>query len=296
MRSVRAVRATLTATIALVNGAACNSSKATGTGTQPTGPALLFASMDAGGVALIRSDGTPPLFLTSATSWFVKAAPSGAQAVFNMSGEDVALGAPISIVDTLGHVTIVDLPPSSTGDNFPSFSRDGQWIYFSRFTNAGGQLWRIHPDGSGGAPLTSQNPGSDYFPTASPDGTELAYVDFISTHLRVLTLANGAVVDLNITAHSPQWSPSSQQIAYLATNGYTGPLSIVNADGSDQVALSQNLYFWGIDWSPDGKWIAARNATTSYIELINASTGQIVPLSFTGSVGSPSWLSGGSAY
>src|SRR5579862_1282871 len=97
------------AAIALLCTTGCsNSSKATA--PHPSGPGILFASMDAGGVALIKSDGSPPLFLTSAVSWFVKAAPSGAQAVFNMSGSDIAPGAPVSLVDTLGHVTIVDLP------------------------------------------------------------------------------------------------------------------------------------------------------------------------------------------
>jgi Tol biopolymer transport system component len=192
----------------------------------------------------------------------------------------------------------VDTAPSGTGDAFPSISRDGWWIYFSRtdsLTN-NGHLWRIHPDGTGGAELTTQQPGSDFWPTSSPDGSTIAYVDTISSHLRTLNLATGAVTDLGIAARSPQWSPTSNTIAYLATSGLFGPLAIVNSDGSDAHLVSSDSYQADIDYSPDGQWIIAVDQSPGLIELINVSTRTVQELTPTVSVGIPAWVSGGSSF
>jgi hypothetical protein len=60
--------------------------------------------------------------------------------------------------------------------------------------------------------------------------------------------------------------------------------------------VSSDLYQNGIDFSPDGQWIAAIDVTAGLNEVINASTGAIQVLPFTGFIGSPTWLSAGSSY
>jgi Tol biopolymer transport system component len=280
---------------------ACGSSSgSSGTSNTPL-PAVLAGSLDAGGIVVFKTDTTTPKTLTSTAGQMVKASPSGTSLVFNNTGESVAFGAPMYTVDMNGTVFTVDTPAGNSGDAFPSFSRDGTWIFFSRYIAGKGQLWWVHPDGSGAAALTTQNPGSDYWPTGSPDGTKVAYVDILTNDLRVLTIATGAVTDLGITpVHSPQWSPTGNVIAYLMTGGLTGELGIANSDGTNPQVLSVHNYEWGIDFSPDGKWIAARNAATGLIELINVSTKQITVLTstgaITGTIGSPTWISGGASY
>jgi Tol biopolymer transport system component len=287
-----------TAMATLVILGACGSS-AVGPKVTHTGPGALAASSDLGGVVTFNLDGTDIKIVTNAAGQMVKAAPSGTSVVFNNTGQLVDFGAPIYTANiATGTLGVVDTPVNSSGDAFPAFSRDGQWIYFSRYIAAtnSGQLWRIHPDGTGGVALPNNMPGSDYWPTASPNGSQVAYVDIGSSHLRILTVASGAVTDLGITVHSPQWSPNSNLIAYVATSGIAGQIGVVRADGTGAHTLGAASYAWGIDWSPDGQWIAARNVSTSLIDLLNVSSGAVQTLFFTGTMGSPTWLSAGASH
>lgn len=61
-------------------------------------------------------------------------------------------------------------------DYFPSFSRDGKWIYFSS-NRSGGQepsIWKV-PSSGGNAVQVTKNAG--YAPQESPDGAYLYYVE-----------------------------------------------------------------------------------------------------------------------
>jgi Tol biopolymer transport system component len=125
----------------------------------------------------------------------------------------------------------------------------------------------------------------------------LAYVDLLSGNLRRLTIATGAVVDFGIIAHSPAWSPNSNLIAYLASDGGSGPIWVANSDGTGQrpVGTPTNQYVFDIDWSSDGQWIVGRNKVTALIDVINVASNRVMPLRFTGFVGSPAWQPGSGA-
>jgi Tol biopolymer transport system component len=252
----------------------------------------LAATSDTGGVILFNLDGTGFRAVTRIAATDVKWSPSGTSVVFVCPRANGVM--PLCTSDLSGNVVTLDLS-DTTADAWPFYSRDGTWIYYSRISGIrGGIIDRIHPDGSGADTVHSVNPGDDYWPSPSTDGTKLAYVELNSGDLRTLTLATGAVADLGIVAHSPAWSPNSTLIAYLASDGAFGQIGIAHSDGSGQVniTLPANQYLFDIDWSPDGQWIVGRNTSTHLIDLISVSTGQVMPLPFTGLVGSPAWQPG----
>jgi hypothetical protein len=189
-----------------------------------------------------------------------------------------------------GTVTQVD---ATTGyDQWPQWSRDGSTIYYSKISgNNTSALWHVTPTGANDDSVSIQNPSFDIFPSPSPDGTKLAYVADLgnTSDLRVLTLSTGAVADLQLVAWAPVWSPTGQTIAYLDQFSTTGPIAVVNADGTGQRVLNSATYGQDFDWSPDGQYIVALNGLTGQFDLITVATGVALPLPYTGGFSSPSW-------
>lgn len=93
----------------------------------------------------------------------------------------------------------------------------------------------------------------------SPDGTKLAYQAYTGNlevrELRVLNIATGVTTVVASSANAPRWSPDGTRIAFI--NGpATGPLSIINADGTGRVNFSTSfIYLRGVSWSPDARYL-----------------------------------------
>jgi Tol biopolymer transport system component len=199
----------------------------------------------------------------------------------------------IYTTDLQGNLTLVTT--AAYYAQYPSYSPDGAWIYFSSNTGSSGSLWRVHPDGTGPDTLNTAEPGFDLYASASPNGTQLVYATLTgSSDLRILTLSSGAVTDLNISGWAPSWSPAGNQIAYLQGFACQSTIGIANADGTNPHRLTQATYQGPFDWSPDGQWLVAFNVGTGVVDLISPSTGATFPLPFTSGLTSPSWQPGSS--
>ena len=70
-------------------------------------------------------------------------------------------------------------PPIASTDVFPSFSRDGKWIYFSSTRTGTPSIWKI-PSSGGDAVQVSPTPG--LLALESIDGTHLYYVESTTTN------------------------------------------------------------------------------------------------------------------
>ncbi len=57
----------------------------------------------------------------------------------------------------------------------------------------------------------------------------------------------GPVEPGNLSCYSPSWSPDGEQIAFVRSDGITGDIYVVNADGSGLVQLT----YGGVDSQPD---------------------------------------------
>lgn len=178
-------------------------------------------------------------------------------------------------------------------------SRDGQWVYFGGYDfSYAGRPYRVRADGT----ELSLVPGftSDGFtyghPSVSPTGDRVAMFRERSHSrdvlVRVQSLSTGALSFPEIEGHQPEWS-HGDSIAFLETQGNeTGPIRIMGSNGGGLRAATfdgQRRYHFGIEWSPDDKWIVARAADTGFLELIEVATGRTLPLGYTYGLYDAAW-------
>lgn len=113
------------------------------------------------------------------------------------------------------------------------FSADGQWIYFNSNRSGSMQIWKMRPDGSGAAQVTSDD-FDNWYPHVSPDGQWIAMLSYkkgeaTASHpmnkdvaLRLYSIKDGMMRVLTEitggqgTFDSPCWSPDSKQIAFVS--------------------------------------------------------------------------------
>jgi Tol biopolymer transport system component len=193
-------------------------------------------------------------------------------------------------------------------DSMPSFSPDGQWIYFVRTVDEsgswriGGQarryrlqtptLMRIHPDGSA-APeslLTGRIKSGSYLwayfirqPVASPDGQSVVVVtdgpDPTSSDvvLKSFSLSSHKLTSLNapesppLGHQDPAWGPDGRYLLFVknARNGANGAPQIDRYDTTTKkTSAITGSGYTSPAWSPDGRFIAATRTTAFGTDVV----------------------------
>ena len=169
---------------------------------------------------------------------------------------------------------------------FPDFSPDGNTIAFAAKPagSSNRAIYVIGSDGSGLTQLTSV--GDSSYPAFSPDGSKIVFTSD-RTGIRQVWLMNADGSDqTQLTSDAqpkdqvPDWSPDGSKIAYLAdTHGIPdvtpswGDIWVMNADGTDQHAITSGASWYGTAWSPDGTRIATMDLPTRTLYTVNASDG-----------------------
>jgi eukaryotic-like serine/threonine-protein kinase len=88
-----------------------------------------------------------------------------------------------------------NLTSHPANDFFPSFSRNGQWIYFNSNRTREGQIWKI--PASGGDAVQVAN-GVGYMPQESPDGAYIYYVQTMDTQSSLWRLPTSGGVPVKV--------------------------------------------------------------------------------------------------
>ena len=158
------------------------------------------------------------------------------------------------------------LPPESALYEDPAFSRDGNYIYYSKAADAGGNLYNLLriPVLGGASRLLVRD--VDVGPVFSPDGQRMAYLranDPVVGKYQILS-ANPDGSDEKILHTGPTpfpawmaWSPDGKLIAYIQGQGGDAPgmvrtLEISTGEDHPLAALTDKNAT-SIEWMPDGR-------------------------------------------
>jgi dipeptidyl aminopeptidase/acylaminoacyl peptidase len=181
-------------------------------------------------------------------------------------------------------------------DAMPTWSADGQWIYFVRTTPAQGHwpadgvlrtydldipaLVRMHPDGTGlekvlsGKLQRNGNTWSSFIrqPFPNPAGTKVAIITdgpdptISDLVLKILDLTTGGLVNPHLTEvpplghQDPAWSPDGSAILFVedARSGTRGTPIVERFDlATKRVKALTGPGYLSPAWSPDGRYVAA---------------------------------------
>lgn len=140
-------------------------------------------------------------------------------------------------------------------------------------------------------PLTSY-PGFEDYPALSPDGTRVAFTwngeDRGNEEVYVRRLDDGALT--RVTDHPgrerhPVWSPDGEHIAFIRSHVGRAILHLATISEPEserelaQLDLGAEGGTYGLDWSPDGRFIAVQNIETTAgrqgIFFVDAATGEM---------------------
>ncbi|CAA9340332.1 MAG: hypothetical protein AVDCRST_MAG89-2585 [uncultured Gemmatimonadetes bacterium] len=206
----------------------------------------------------------------------------------------------------IGHAFVSDLNGNTralvqgtnplAGEVWPHPSRDGQWVYFGGYNNGfRAYPYRVRVDGTGlqlvpGFVANDRNQG---YPTTSPTGDRVAYFHEGSTSrdvtMRILNMQTGQLVLQGVPGHTPEWS-HGDTIAYLDVNGNSnGPIRLMSSAGVGDRQVGSGSYAFGIDWSPDDRWIAGYDVASRRLEVVQVATGLRIPLPYSEALSEPAW-------
>lgn len=171
---------------------------------------------------------------------------------------------------------LVRLTDNGVDDRAPTWTPDGEWIVFSTDTRGSGahDLMRIRPDGSDLETLLS-GPERTTDPSVSPDGVLIAYsagspIDASRWSIWLLDLRDGTTAPLT-TGVSKNWAPvyAPDGTIFFQTMGEGfSAIARMDGDGRNREIVHDGPGFeWGIDISPNGRFIAFTSDATGRDEL-----------------------------
>jgi TolB protein len=252
---------------------------------------------ETGSLFAAAADGTGDRQITTnPSSWDVDArwSPDGTQVAFTRIGlGEVSSSVWVVNADgTNAHPVSGEVSQPVSGElsfaQHPKWSPDGRWIAFQQQTeigprggpdDSGYHLWLVRPDGSG---LKSLDAGANSCDSGflgydngnawdwSPDSTHIAF-----THqnqgrtcepsppaINVLDLDTGGTRRVT-TGSYPVWSPDGTRLAFVNRRR----IWLIPAKGGKRTPITprptESTFPTDLDWSPDGRWIAASDSDTT---------------------------------
>ena len=203
----------------------------------------------------------------------------------------------LRVVDMAGTVRTVHAgAPTLSEDYAPDFGASGQWIYATQTTDSTG-IWRVRTDGS-----RIEKTGADWpqagAPSTAPTGERFIYQTLAGMYveaprLRILDVATGERVQLDVPGQYPRWSPTGATIAYMDR---AARIRLMSPDGSASRLLLDYGAHATFAWSPDGQWLVISSVQPvgggygrSGLSVVNVATGEVLPLRFGPELMNPDW-------
>ena len=167
---------------------------------------------------------------------------------------------------------------SGISAEFVEFSRDKEWITYVTFPD--GILWRSRPDGSDRLQLT-RPPMQAIVPSWSPDGRHIVFTALspgMPSRAYIVSSTGAAVRPVFPEPHNhaiASWSADGTSILisyvyYLETTPLG--LTIVHLATHNVERLPGTEDLWQAQWSPDGRYIAAKTTDGHAIMLFDSRT------------------------
>jgi Tol biopolymer transport system component len=180
--------------------------------------------------------------------------------------------------------------------SFVDFSRDGQWVAYVTYPEF--SLWRSRVDGSDRLQLTSfLGVGSPHW---SPDGTRIAFLGCAGGKpLKIFLIsAEGGnpqqVLPGERSEGSATWSPDGSSLSFGRTPDLelrafgSAPVQILNLKSGQVSAVPDSDGFYGVSWSPDGRYLSAMTSDSSKLMLFDFTSKKWLELA-KGSFAFPGW-------
>ncbi len=205
----------------------------------------------------------------------------------------VAPDGKLVVYSALGHLYTRPLPSgepkrltsagADTYEFFPSFSRDGQWIVYTTWSDANqGRVRVIKPDGSAGRDVVTR-PGHYVEPSFSPDGRFIVYrhaggdstrgpfyADDAGIH--VVPTAGGTSLLARESGSDPEFDHTGTRIYIREVRNEKYTLLSVGAPtvasplpGRDEIEHVRSDNATQIVPSPDGQWVAFEERYRTYV-------------------------------
>lgn len=134
-------------------------------------------------------------------------------------------------------------------------------------------------------PLTAA-PGSEAYPSFSPDGNQIAYAwDETGTgnnsHIYVKLVGSGRPVQLTAGPNSdsaPSWSPDGSEIAFVRTLDQGSAIYLIPPVGGTERKLADGYFHGSVHWSPDNRFLAVADRKSAgertSLYRVDAETGE----------------------
>ena len=158
------------------------------------------------------------------------------------------------------------LPPEAALYQNPAFSPDGNYIYYSKASDAAGNAYNLFRIPVLGGEAVQVSHDVDVGPTFSPDGQRMAYVrandPVVGKYLILSANMDGSDEKVLYTAPTPYpswaaWSPDGKLMAYILAAGQDAQgtvRTIELASGKNQpLATLTDKVASSIAWMPDGR-------------------------------------------
>lgn len=257
-------------------------------GGRPTG-VIAFESRqgDTSDIALLSLTDQRVTTLVSDPAWDGTPAlsPDGKRLAF-ASARD---GDPEIFIMNIDGTGLVQLTDNTFTDFMPAWSPDGSRIAFvsdrtyfvpleggNLEVSAGLELYVMQMDGSQVIRLTGDQSDVSLYPSWSPDGKRIAYMN-VGNVAHVYVVDVGAenpqprdlTPDLKLTAWSPRWSPDGKYIVFMGDNQVKKGIYRMDADGTNLTELTKDWPAYAVDpaWSPDGRHIVFASNPSGPVNL-----------------------------